>query len=496
MQQRFIRCNRSWVVTVLGVLLSLSSGQASGQVTGLTHPAVETGVPQVVQMGVGASQIIESPVPFTRASIAKPEVADTLVLSPKQIYLTGKAVGTTTLTLWGQNGKVFKVFDVLVTPDLNALKAQIHEVFPHETGVKVTAGHDNLTLSGVVSSAENLTKIVEMAEPYAPQKVVNLLQVGGVHQVMLEVHVAEMNRGLVRRMGFNFSKLRSGADFFFGELNDLSQFTVDGDKFEFTEAAVINTILAFPAGGATWVLFFDLLKQHNLSRVLAEPTLVTISGQEASFLAGGEFPIPVPQAFGVTTIRFREFGVKLNFNPTVLNDKKIALKIRPEVSELDFANGVNLQGFTVPAITTRRVETVLEMGDGQSFVIAGLLQDNIRETVAKYPVLGDIPVLGTLFRSTQFQKNETELVIIVTPRLVKPIDLAHQTLPTDGYLEPNDFEQMLLGYLEGVPKPIEPPVSSGLEPMNSASGLHSWKGGGLEGVFGHLAPEGAMGGYK
>ena len=164
------------------------------------------------------------------------------------------------------------------------------------------------------------------------------------------------------------------------------------------------------------------------------------------------------------------------------------MKIAPEVSALDFAGGINENGFTIPAFVTRRASTVLELGDGQSFAIAGLLQDNVVEAVAKYPVLGDIPVLGALFRSTRFQKNETELIIIVTPRLVKPLDLAKQTLPTDFYLEPNDFELMLLGYLEGVPPKVEG-LSSTPNLMNESSGVPlGWQHGGLEGVFGHLAP--------
>ncbi|RMH36875.1 MAG: type II and III secretion system protein family protein [Nitrospirae bacterium] len=468
----------------LFIALELSAISAFAEELTPGMPGVRA--PQIVQLAVGGSIIIDSPTPIGRASLANPDVASTIVLSPTQIYLTGKTIGTTTLTLWDQRKSLSRVYTVQVIPDLTRLKRQLHEVFPNEQKVRVTAGHDNVALSGTVSSTEVLGKILAMAEPYAPQKVVNLLQVGGVQQVMLEVHIAEMNRQLARRLGINFSRLRSGNNFFFGELNDLSELTLKDGAFEFVASAVVNATLGIPVGKDLYLIFLDFLKQHNLSRVLAEPTLVAISGQEAEFLAGGEFPIPVPQAFGVTTIKFKEFGVRLGFKPTVLHDGKISLKITPEVSELDFANGVNSQGFTIPAITTRRASTVLELADGQSFAIAGLLQDNIRETIAKYPVLGDIPILGTLFRSTQFQKNETELIIIVTPRLVKPLDLAHQTLPTDSYLEPNDFELMLLGYLEGVP---HVPRTDGIAGARSETGPLTWHQGGLEGPFGHLAPE-------
>ena len=459
---------------------------------GLSYTDVQTDVPQTVKLAVGSSLVVESPAPFTRASIANPDTADAMVLSPTQMYLTGKAFGSTTLTLWGKDKKVSAVFHVQVAPDVSRLKTQLHQVFPEEKNIQVTAGHDNLSLSGDVSGAGVLAKVLAIAEPYAPKKVVNLLQVSGVQQVMLEVHVAEMNRALMRQMGINFSRVRPGTpNFSIGTLNDLSSFTRDSSGLTtLTASALTNAVFGFGAGKEVINVFLDFLKQHNLSKILAEPTLVAISGQEAEFLAGGEIPIPIPQSFGVTTIKFKKFGVRLGFAPTILSGKKISLKIQPEVSELDFSNAIMSQGISIPAFTTRRVGTVLELDDGQSFAIAGLLQENIRETVAKYPVLGDIPILGTLFRSTSFQKNETELIIIVTPHIVKPLDLATQTLPTDAYLEPNDFELMLLGYLEGVP------------PQANARSLHSHesplpvsstigRGGGLEGTFGHLALEGS-----
>ena len=473
-----------WKQFIFGVVWMAMIGLSQVHAAGLTHTTIETNVPQSLHVGLGSSIVIDSPIPFVRASVANPAIADTLVISPKQVYLTAKTIGATTLTLWKKNGSVSTVIEVLVTPDLSKLKAQLHTVFPGEKHVEVTAGHDNIALSGTVSTAEQLSKIVEMAEPYAPGKVINLMTVGGVQQVMLEVHIVEMNRGLTRRMGINYSRL--GESFFFGELNDLSELSVEEGVFSFLRSAAVNATFGIPFGDDLYMIFLDFLKQHNLSRVLAEPTLVAISGQEANFLAGGEFPIPVPQALGVTTISFKEFGVKLSFNPTVLNHEKIALKIMPEVSELDFGNGVNSAGFTIPAITTRKVQTVLELDDGQSFVIAGLLQNNIRETVAKYPILGDIPILGTLFRSTSFQKSETELIVIVTPRLVKPINLAKLPLPADDYLEPNDFELMLLGYLEGIPKASDANGRS-LE-QHRGYGKLAWQGSGLEGSFGHLAP--------
>jgi len=247
----------------------------------------------------------------------------------------------------------------------------------------------------------------------------------------------------------------------------------------------VGLIFRFLGGGASWTPFIDALKESGLTKILAEPTLITTSGREANFLAGGEYPIPVPQSGtggGTTiTIDYKTFGVGLNFTPTVLSNEKISMAVSPEVSELDFTNAVAISGYVVPALTTRRVSTVIELADGQSFAIAGLLKEDVREVVSKFPVLGDIPILGALFRSTSFQKNETELVVIVTPHLVKPLDMAKQTLPTDQYVEPNDFEFYLLGSLEGRGEPESGSAKRSSLPVQPGQG-------GLEGDFGHIAP--------
>lgn len=468
---------------------------------GLTQRIIQSDVPQKLELIKGKSLVLDSPVPIKRASLAKPDFADLLVLSPKQLYLTGKEIGISNLTLWGKDGKVFAVYDVVVRPDLTRLKSQIHQFFPEERDIKVMATHDHITLAGTVSSTENLSHILALAEPYAPKKIMNLLQVGGVQQVMLEVRVAEMSRGLLKRLGVNFSMVSgSGNQFLVGTLNELSDVVKPSNAiiaphpaalpFGLVAASSITAI--FRSGTITG--FIDALKQQNLAKILAEPTLITMSGQEARFLAGGEFPIPIPQSFGVTTIKFKKFGVGLSFNPTVLNNQRISMKVATEVSELDFSNAVSSQGFTIPALITRRAETIIEVKDGQSFAIAGLLQETIKETIAKYPVLGDIPVLGALFRSVSFQRNETELVIIVTAHLVKPLDMTKQTLPTDSYLEPNDFELMLMGYLEGEPRfswnwPMRRERTSHDAPtVSGAPTVIIPKEGGLEGQFGHLAP--------
>ena len=469
-------------LTILITLLILPAhgwGESPGRMT------IDASNPQKINLTAGRSLVLESPLPIKRVSIANPDVADAMVLSPKQVYLTGKGTGLTSLTLW-VDSTVHSVFDLEVSPDTSRLKAQLYEILPQENDIRVTTTHDSIALSGSVSSTANLSQVLALAEAYAPGKIINMLTVKGVHQVMLEVKVAEMSRELSKRMGINFEYLSStGSNFGITMLNNLTSLPGDILYPQPTGATVIsdplNAIFSFTADGASWDVFIDALKEEGLIKVLAEPTLIALSGQEANFLAGGEFPIPVPQQNDTITVEFKEFGVSLKFTPTVLSPEKIGMRIAPEVSELDFTNSISLSGFTIPSITTRRVATSIELGDGQSFAVAGLLKENVREIVSKFPVFGDIPILGTLFRSSEFQKNETELVVIVTPHLVKPLDKEKQTLPTDQFIEPDDLDFYLLGNLEGRGKKETvdtPPAPSAVN-----------KEGGMEGDFGHIIPE-------
>ena len=459
---------------------------------GLTYQTSQIDVPQSLDLTVGTSKIIETPKKFKRASLAEPEIADTIVLSTKQVYVTAKKLGTTTLTLWAQDGSVSNVVQVRVTPDVTRLKEQLHTLLPNEPGIQVVASGEHITVAGNVSNVEALNNALVLAEPFAPKKIVNLMQVEGVQQVMMEVKIAEMQRGLLKRLGVNFTRSQIGhRDFSVGTLNDLTSLEVEDDgTLNLIASTATNAFLGFGIGNDAWTVTLDMLKRHGLSKSLAEPTLITESGQPASFLVGGEFPVPIPQTFNTLSIKFKEFGVGLKFTPTVLSKDRISVVVNPEVSELDFANSIQLGGFQIPSLITRRVKSVVELGDGQSFAIAGMLQDNIRESVHKYPVLGDIPILGALFRSTSFQKDETELIVIVTPHVVKPLDVVKQTLPTDHYLEPNDFELMLMGYVEGVypenkvPRPSEA-YQIGQPQMATRVPFEK---GGIEGVFGHLAP--------
>ncbi len=434
----------------------------------LTSEAVATGnvieldaaAPQKINLTVGKSIVIESPSAVKRVSLAAPAFADAIVLSPRQVYLTGKAPGLTNLTLW-EGDTVLAAFDVEVSPDIVRLKEKLHEMLPQEENVKVSSLNDTITLSGTVSNAANLSTALAVAGPFG--KVVNLLEVRGVQQVMLEVRVSEVQKSLMRRLGINFNGVSAnGKQFGVSTLNNLSTLSGQGLAFPVGSGDIstpginissnVNILFRFIHDGATWTGFIDALKDQGLLTVLAEPTLTTLSGQTASFNAGGEVPIPQAGGLGTTSIVYKKFGVGLSFTPTVLSDGKISMQVAPRVSDLDFTNAIVSSGFVIPAFTEREVSTVVELADGQSFAIAGLLRENVTEDIAKFPVLGDIPILGALFRSSAFKRNETELVVIVTPHLVKPLDMSKQTLPTDKYGDPGDFGFYLMGDLAGRPK--------------------------------------------
>jgi pilus assembly protein CpaC len=433
-----------------------------------------------ISLDVGKSVLLKNDAPAKRISIADPEVADFVLISPREVYITAKAAGVTNMTVW-QSGGGYKVFNLEVGIDVSQLKKQLNEVLPGETDLRVTATRDSITLSGRVTSAPNLSQVLALARSHAPDgKVHNLVEVRGVQQVMLEVRVAEMSKSTTKRLGINFNY--AGDDRFgLSLLSGLSNLVAPEDAnissptpdFFLNISPSVNALFRFDSGGYTWTGIIDALQQDGLVKVLAKPNLIALSGNDAYFLAGGEFPIPVPSGDGDITIDYKEFGVRLEFSPTVLADDRISIQVAPEVSELDFSTAIQFEGFVTPGLTTRKAATVVELADGQSFAIAGLMRDTARDVVNKFPLLGDIPILGMLFRSRAFQRNETELVIIVTPHLVKPLDMAKQTLPPDFYQEPNDAEFFLMGMMEG---------------RRAKAPSENVKGD-LDGLFGHAMPE-------
>jgi pilus assembly protein CpaC len=457
-------------------------------------PARLGGRPAVpVDLAVGRSLVIDLPAPVSRVALAAPDLAQLHLLSPTSLYLAGAAPGMSSLTLWDARGQVAAVYELRVTPDVDGLKSLLHRVLPAERGVGVIPVRGALALTGAVSSPAAQDTALALARSFAGDGVVNLLQVGGVQQVLLEVKVAEMSRSALKRLGVNFTYFMGG-DFVYSFLHNLAKLDNQGtvpiypfkldssDKINapgaMTPSESVNGMFRFHSGKGIFTGFLDALKEDGLVKVLAEPNLVCISGRSADFLAGGEIPVPVPQGLGSTAIEYKKFGVSLRFTPRVLGPESIGLEVAPEVSELDYSNAVNISGFVIPGITTRRASTVLELGDGQTFAVAGLFRDTVRQTHSRFPGLGDVPVLGALFSSKEFQKNESELVILVTPHLVRPLDAASQALPTDGFVEPNDWEFLVLGRMQGAgPAPARIPAS-----------LPPAAGGGMEGRFGRMLP--------
>jgi pilus assembly protein CpaC len=332
--------------------------------------------------------------------------------------------------------------------DISLLKQKIHEVLPDEKDIRIFATKNSIILSGTVSSTGDLDQVLVLATAFCGEgNITNLLKVDGSQQVMLEVRVAEMSRTVLNRFGINFSVIGSAGEFGVQLLGGLSSFDLSGGLGDIEYSSDATGLFGFnsPGGNVNYTGILDLLKGNGLIKILAEPTLIAISGQTANFLAGGEFPIPEIDDDGNQGVEFKPYGVELAFTPTVMSAKRISIRVEPVVSELDFSVATTIGGATVPGILARRASTMVELGDGQSFAIAGILRETTRENISKYPGLGSIPILGALFKSKSFQNNETELVIIVTPHLVKPLDMAEQTLPTDFYIAPDDAEFYLWG---------------------------------------------------
>jgi pilus assembly protein CpaC len=434
-------CKKGTVSFIIITLILLVFPAISFQAANCELPVTEK--PKKIQLVVGKSIILKNSKPVDRVSIADPAIAKFVLLSPKEIYLIGKTAGITNLTIW-RNKKIFAIYDLEVDYDISRLKQKLHHILPYEKDIRVIATHNSITLSGRISNAANLSQVMILAKEYAPKASVhNLVKVDAAQQVMLEVRIAEMSRGVTKELGINWTYNRGGS---FG-LGLLGAFPEQRGVSITSELS--SLFFRFDRGISTWTGFIDLLKHNGLAKILAEPTLITLSGQTATFLAGGEFPIPVANDRGGIGLEYKTYGVGLDFTPTVLPEGRIKIKVAPEVSEIDFSVAVLVGGYPAPGLLSRKTSTVVELEDGQSFAIAGLLKDTVQDSINKFPFLGDIPVLGMLFRSRSFQKKETELIIIVTPRIVKPFDQAKQTLPTDFYIEPDDTEFYILGLMEG-----------------------------------------------
>jgi pilus assembly protein CpaC len=458
MNRRFASALAAFIIVIL-----VAGPQAQQQVPAFGSPANVTNrdgimiaAPTNVQLLVGRSTILDIGSTIARVSLTVPDVADAMVTSPTQLLIHGKQPGTISMFVWDRMGAI-RTYEVIVRRDLSALVEQVKNLFPGET-ITVNGSGKDVVLSGTVSSKYVIDKAADVAAGYVEKKenVVNLLkQQEGVasNQVMLKVRFAEVSRNALQEVGA--SLFSDGNNNLFGrtttqqfaapnfDKNHPSMFL--GDTMVFSD--YLNLFL-FDAKNKIGAVV-RALQGAGVFQSLAEPNLIATNGKEASFLAGGEFPYPIPQGqLGSVSIMFKEYGVRLNFTPTVLGGDLINLKIRPEVSSLDFNNAIILEGFRVPALVTRRAETEVELQDGQTFAIAGLMNNTALSQMRKVPGLGDIPVLGLLFKSRAYQKDQTELVVMVTPQIVRRGSTGvSQGLPSlvEPFMDPN-------------PTPIAPPA--------------------------------------
>jgi pilus assembly protein CpaC len=444
-----------------------------------------------LDVAVNKSQVLTADRPFAKALIGNADVADVLPLTNRSLYVLGKKIGTTSLTLYDKNNNLISVIDVAVGPDVLSLRRQLSELMPSEQiGVRMSG--DSVVLTGTVSSGPAIDRAKQIAATYAGDKVVNLLAVGASQQVMLEVRFSEMNRNVAKSLGINTAFTNgNGANTFQGGIGNTAPGTALLTNKNGVPTVNLSGILdtfgvvskGISLGNLNIFTALDALERKGLVTTLAEPTLVALSGESASFLAGGEFPVPISQGSSsgggqggnAITVEYKPFGVSLAFTPTVLDDGVINMVVAPEVSSIDPSASVTINGLTIPGLQTRRAKTTLELRDGQSFAIAGLLRKDFQSTVRQFPLLGSIPIIGALFSSRGFQRQETELVIIVTPRLVRPVPAGQIRLPTDRVQPPSELDLFMMGRTDKAvgTNPFDPnePPKDGPKPTPPAGGF-------------------------
>jgi pilus assembly protein CpaC len=417
--------------------LTLSAATAS---SGLSGPVRSTDAQRAGELLVplNKSRVIEVDRTFKEVSIGNSEIADVVPLTQRTLYLFGRSLGSTSLTITDNRGSVVAVVDIVVSYDIDGLKTQLFELVPGET-IEVRPASDGIVLSGEISTAARMQRALALANRYAPERVTNLMQVTGNQQVMLAVRFAEVARSVVKQLGANTDVLFQNGD--------VSVFGAFGNGPIIDPLSFGATGAALTVGDLTLNTVLDALEEQGVVKTLAEPNLIALSGDTASFLAGGEFPIPVSTNSDDNDldvgIEFKEFGVSLAFTPTVLSDNLINLLLFTEVSAIDPSTSVVFDNLRIPGLKTRRARTTVELGDGQSFAIAGLLRDDFEDAIRKFPFLGDVPLLGNLFKSKRYQLDQTELVVVVTPYLVQPAPVTSLLTPADTFVAPNEAEFFL-----------------------------------------------------
>jgi pilus assembly protein CpaC len=447
--------------------LAIGLGSVSAAAPAIAQPTSAKPA-ETLTLSKNTGTLVRLSEPMSDVFVANESIADVQVRSATQLYVFGKGAGETTIYATSKGGRVVYAANVRVGTNLSSVGDMLHLAMP-DASIQATPMNNLVLLTGTVANPDDVAEATRLTQAYVGDgtQVVSRIRSATPLQVMLKVRIAEINRSMLKKVGVNLLNHDSGNTLFnIGQGNPGSITTAPGTYNPATGqiSGSIDPSGALPGqsvvkfnnivGGTTLGLFghifgtdllgtLDLMQNDGFVTTLAEPTLTALSGETASFLAGGEFPIPVSQAIGAVTIEYKQYGVGLAFTPIVLADGRISMRVRPEVSELSSAGSVTLNGFVVPALTTRRAETTVELGSGQSFMLAGLLQNRNNNSIQKAPFLGDLPILGALFRSTSYQRNETELVIIITPYLVRPVS-GQLADPTQGYRAPTDA-QMILG---------------------------------------------------
>ena len=444
-------------MTHMSIIKAALAGLALSFATVPTTAAAETlrvlrgATSSALNVPMNRAVVVESDSAFTELSIANPGIADISSLSDRTIYVLGKEPGRTTLTLLGADGRLITNVEVHVTPDIAEFKERLEQILPGEH-IEVRTANDGIVLSGTVSSIARLDRALELANRYAPERVSNLMVVGGTQQVMLKVRFAEMQRSVSKSLSSSLAVQGTGLGGDLGVSAGTGTLNSSGAVASTFGAAIPDAnenngafLFGFNAGGLEVGILLEALESRGVVRTLAEPNLTALSGQEAKFLAGGEYPVPTSQENGAISVEYKPFGVELNFVPRVVDQDIINIELVAAVSAIDPSNGVTAGGFTIDAFTRRETSTTVEMRDGESFAIAGLLSDDFTDLNGQVPWLGDVPVLGSLFRSAEYARRQTELVIIVTPHLVTPTRGEALALPTDRVRPPTERELFLFG---------------------------------------------------
>lgn len=424
-----------------------------------------------ISVEINRGALIKLPVAADTVFVANPDIADIQVKSPRLLYLYGKRAGETVIYAVDGDDNVLLNSRVKITHNLGAFRTAIRSAAP-DAGLDVSTVGDALVITGDINSPAQAENVRRIAARFAPGEgaVVNQMRVLQPNQINLRVRIAEVSRDTLKQFGINWDAAFKMGGFIFGLASGnpvtAGDFVIGGlDKvFNVRNNGTNSIVGSYNKGNFDINGLIDALANENLITVLAEPNLTAMSGETANFLAGGEFPVPVAQsgsAAGAITVEFKKFGVGLAFTPTVLENGRVNLKVRPEVSQLSSVGGVQVSNYTVPALTTRRAETTVELSSGQSFAIAGLLQNNSTQDASKVPFLGDVPILGALFKSDRYKRNETELVIVVTPYLVRPVSANAIALPTDGFVPPTDGQRILYGSTNRQDMPQGAPIMRG-----------------------------------